>query len=283
MACPTGCEYRISYTLPPDDTKQDAVWWGEFVVPPNQQGRWQLGALTAWVQHLSNEWRVAWRLGEDNADHAAQVLAPGRLEPLAEELNLRRFCFAHQCNNVHTAPALPDRPVVTKPDKPLYVFPGEQATLYLSFPLWLRIEIGDPPRLLQELPSFRLSDTWFGPNTREGELCYASRTLGRLHLSELARRAHRAVTAVIIRNRAADSLYVERLNVNLPMLSLYRDTGGMLWTNALTLERLEGQGMASLEIERRPPPEAKGAAFVSGPRQTDQRNLLVRAFSSFLS
>lgn len=273
----------LSITPTFGDDKHEGNWWGEFNVPPNQQGRWQLGALTAWVQHLSQEWRVAWRIAEDGAEQNAQASVPQPLSPLAEELSMRRFCFSHQCNNVRIAPALPDRAVVTKPDKPLYVFSGEQTTLYLSFPLSLCIEVGDPPRQLQELPSFRLSDTWFGPNTREGELCYASRTLGRLHLGDLARRSNRVVTAVVIRNKAADSLYIERLNVNLPMLSLYRDAGGMLWTNALTLARLEGQTLASLEVERRPPPEAKGAQFVSGPRHADQRNLLVRAFSSFLS
>jgi len=50
-------------------------------------------------------------------------------------------------------------------EQPLGVPPGEQASVYVSSPLWVRIETGKPAKLLCELPTFRPSDTWFGPNT----------------------------------------------------------------------------------------------------------------------
>ena len=93
---------------------------------------------------------------------------PGQLESLANTLKSQHFSFSHQCNNTCATLALLDQQVVTKPDRPLYVFPSEQATLYLSFLSRLRINTSNPSRLLQELPSFRLSGTWFSPNTREG-------------------------------------------------------------------------------------------------------------------
>ena len=53
--------------------------------------------------------------------------------------------------------------------------------IYVSTPLWVRVDVHDPPQFLQEIPVIRPSDTWFGPSTREGELGYAGRTHGRLN------------------------------------------------------------------------------------------------------
>lgn len=232
---------------------------------------------------MAQEWRLARHAGGQGTDYGAQMQVPMAQTCLDDDAQqISRFCFSHECSTIRVMPVLSDRPVVVKPDKPLYVFSGEETTLYLAFPLWIRVEIGEPRRLLQEFPTVALSDTWFGPNTREGELCYAGKTFGRLHLSDLPLRPYRVITAVRIRNKAPDSLYLERLNINLPMLSLYRDAQDVLWTNALTLERQEGQGMAALEIERKPPVQAEQPQFITGSRQIEHRNLLVRAFSSFL-
>ena len=180
-------------------------------------------------------------------------------------------------------PALADRPVVSKPEKPLYISSGESVVVYLSFPLWLRLEAGEPARLLKELPTLRLSDTWFGPSTREGGLCYASRNFGRLALDEPMRRPHRVLTAVQICNRASDPLCVERINVPLPHLSLYQDDAGVLWTEALTMEGHDVASPLTVDIGRLPPPEANDPELVALPRLGPRRGTLARAFSSLWS
>ena len=48
--------------------------------------------------------------------------------------------------------------------------------LFVGSPVWIQIAFGEPPRHALEVPSHRPSDTWAGPNTREGIACYASRT-----------------------------------------------------------------------------------------------------------
>lgn len=261
-------------------------WRGVHEVTEGRQGKWQVGPLTLWLQHLPHEWRLAYEsAGEENTG-VRGISSVDTSEPigkLPEHLTPRRFCFAHMCDAVKLSPQLPDRPVITKPEQPLYVYPGEQVTLYLSFPLWVRIEVGDPPRALQEVPVFRLSDTWFGANTREGELCYASRSFGRLAVRDINRRPYRALSAVVVRNRGQDPLFLERINTPCPLLSLYQDVDGQLWTNTQVFERTEGQQLASLEIDKKAPSEAKGAQYVSGPRQIEHRSVLVRAFSSFIS
>jgi hypothetical protein len=261
-----------------------SAWWGQYTVPPQRQAKWQLGPLSVCLQHMAHEWRLATKTKPEAYEKVVKHEGPRALEQLASDITPLRYCFSHMCDSVRLVPALPDRAVVTKPDTPLYVYPGEQVTLYLSFPLWLRVEVGEPSRLLKEVPLYRLSDTWFGPNTREGELCYASRTAGTINLSDLVRRSYRASTAVVVRNKGLKPLYVERLNVNLPYLSLYADVDSMLWTNALVLEQTaDSDGFATLQIEHRAPSEAKGGQFIVGPRQVEHRSALVRAFSSIMS
>jgi hypothetical protein len=260
-----------------------SAWWGKYTVPAQKQSKWQLGPLSIWLQHLAHEWRLATKSRPDAYEKIVRHEGPSAIETLSADTVPSRYCFSHMCDTVRLVPALPDRPVVTKPDTPLYVYPNEQVTLYLSFPLWLRMEVGEPSRLLREVPLYRMSDTWFGPNTREGEICYASHTAGSVNLADLARRSYRAATAVVVRNRSNSPLYVERLKINLPNLSLYADSDNMLWTNAMILEHTAGEGLANLQIEHRAPSEAKNPQFIIGPRQVERRSALVRAFSSMLA
>lgn len=66
----------------------------------------------------------------------------------------------------------------------------------------------------------RPSDTWFGPTTSEGEPCYASKTVCRLRVEDVPLRPHRCLTKVTLRNRADDSLSLDRLKLPVNALAL---------------------------------------------------------------
>jgi hypothetical protein len=152
--------------------------------------------------------------------------------------------------------------------------------VFVSSPLWVRIEVGDPPVKLQEIPIVRPSDTWFGPTTMEGELCYASRTYARLNLENIPVRVHRAITQIIIDNKADTQLLVERLNLPVPFLSLFEASNGFLWTEAVAMIRTRDTGMAAFQIGKRPPEEASAAKLVSEPREKPDQNMVIRAFGA---
>lgn len=260
-------------------------WWGTFALKEDEAGCWHVGPSRLWIHREAQAWRLVHAEQDDVEDSTAtmQVPAPPEAEPPDEAspaVDVQRYSFARTNPSLHLWPALADRPVIVRPEKPLYVLAGEEVTLYVSTPLWLLVEVGDPPRLLREIPSHRPSDTWFGPNTREGELCYAARSAGRLKLAELPRRLHRAVTPVQIRNQAADALLVERLRLPVEYLSLYQAPDDLLWTQAVALNRSGGGDLAALELGEGVPPEAPGARLVRGPRQEARSNLIVRTFSA---
>lgn len=249
-------------------------------------GRWRVGPTTLWIYRSTHSWHVVHVGSSDPLDESAGADAP---VPIAEtDLSLEnpppgatvwRYGFNETDSRIHLAPMLADRAVVIRPETPLYILAGEQITLYVSTPVWIRVGLDDG-RLLREIPSYRPSDTWFGPSTREGELCYASKTVGRLRLEMLHFRLHRAVTPVRISNSAGDSLHVDRIQVPVQYLSLYQANDRFLWTESVNLDRTAGGDVAAVRVDQTPPREAGTTELLRGPRLELQAGLIMRTFGS---
>ena len=124
-------------------------------------------------------------------------------------------------------------------------------------------------------------DTWFGPSTSQGELCYAIRTKARVHLENLPVLAHRVVTAVQLENRTRESFPLERLSLPVPNLSLYADADARLWTQSVSVKLGAGK-LAEVDLDPRPPAAAREPELVAGPRTQAQKNVLVRAVNALL-
>lgn len=273
------------------DSSVFTPWWGAYTLPEHCTHHWKIGALTSWLMRTDREWRIAWEAGRDPLAH--DNIHEGPLDIETADFNweeptsgfaITRYSMKTTHEGLHLQPVLADRSVVIRPEHPISIVSGESITLFVSTPLWVRLEVHDPARQLIEMPTMRPSDTWFGTNTREGELCYASRTTGRLHLSEVPRRPHRAITPLRIRNKAEDTLLLERVQVPTPYLALYEAEHNALWTQAITLERaaerLGSDPAAAVHIRPGAPPEAKGAPLLTEPRERTKRNLFVSTFSA---
>lgn len=263
-----------SQTRPADCT---ACWWLPQDVPLDHTLVCALGPLALELCHAPGEWRLAASHGEetDEPTQATISVREGGLETDRHE----RILMARSDVRVHLKPALADRPVVIKPWQSVILPAGEETVMYMSTPVGLRLELGEPPVLLREVAMLRLSDTWFGPSTREGELCYSGKTHARHSLEEVPRRVHRALTPVHIHNRAGSPLPLDKLSLPVPLLSLYGDAEGYLWTQGVSLVRTSDTDMAALKIDAKPPAAAGKAPLVSGPRELQVRGGLVRAFS----
>lgn len=256
------------------------TWWGEFAIAQQQALRWRIGPLDLSIGCTPHEWRIAYmRDGGTDENQVSWDVSPAALPPL-DSPNLERHAFPVPHGRIRIEPALADRPLVTRPLVPLHIPSGLDATIYVSSPVWVRIATLDPERPLQETATQRASDTWFGPSTREGELCYAGRTHARLSLDELSLRPHRVVTPVTIHNRGRSALLLDRLSLPVPMLSIYASAGGMLWTEALSLAHEENEPLSQVTIGTGAAPQAAKPLLLAGPREQTERNVLVRAFSA---
>lgn len=268
-----------------ETTQQDErlTWWGRDRLPSGKTARWRIGSFSMAVRNDDREWLVAWDVVETEEDRA-ETWSFKILDTFPENApNLERYLFRERDETLGVMPVLADRPVVASPRMPVYLLPGEEAKLYVGSPVWVRVEVEVPAKQLSEFPIARPSDTWFGPSTREGELCYFTRTRARLDVENIPRYARYAMTPLIIRNHAPTLLPVERLKLPVPYLTLYATDDGRLWTQEVTLTRHEDGDMAAIEALPGAPTEAPGGKRIQLPRLDLDRGLLTRAFSSLSS
>ncbi|MEZ4464237.1 MAG: hypothetical protein R3F60_06265 [bacterium] len=259
------------------------AWPGRHPIPVGTAWRWCLGPLTLYADNRPSEWRLSWRSERD------PTLEPGELGPIdpadipAEGLQAARFTSHLDEVSLELVPGLADRPVVIRPDTAFWLLGGERVDLFASTPVWVGLRAGESGRTLTDLPSFRPSDTWFGPNPREGELAYSSKTRARLDREP---RVHpfRAATRITVVNHEADPLRIERVKVPVPNLALYLDEEGTFWTSPISLERIEGGTVGRLQVLDGPPAEAVGATLVAPARQPwREAHGLTRALGALLS
>jgi hypothetical protein len=249
-------------------------WWGSFVLQPGMTRHHTLGPLELWIERRVGEVRVAWSSrGEPLAyDFAIDENA----DPPSESLDLvvQRFGLPDGPTDFSLVPLLADRDMVVSPQELISVLPGCTVTLYISSPVWFELGLRDPAVPLVEAPTYRPSDTWFGPNTRQGDLCYWSRVRARLDRGNLPLRAQRAATALTISNLASTPFPVDRLRLPLPLLSLFATQEGRLWTDTVCVTR-HADG-TTVDLDFAGAPDDPGAARVRGPRRTVERHMFNR-------
>jgi len=254
------------------------AWWLPRRAPLGYTLDCRLGPLWLQIHRAPGEWQVAALHSAESVDaeHAEVVQREGAID--AEEF--QRYMFSRDDEGLRLVPVLLDRPVVIRPRQPVFLPSGEETTLYMSSPVMVRVEAGEPPVTLCEIATVRLSDSWFGSSTREGELCYAGRTHARQYAEEVPRRSYRAITPARIRNEADTPLLLERLSLPIPALSVYGTADGQLWTESVSLVRGSNSELAALHIDDAPPDHAGTVERLCPPRHPQSRGTLVRAFSA---
>lgn len=246
-----------------------------------------MGPLHLWIQHPNHQWKLSWKNGDDWLDTTVRFQPGAHQMPIPESAQHMTCVFGSTTKSeLIFSPALSDRSVIVRLHEPLKVLPDEDIQLYSVSPLWLRVEMAEPNKLVHEIPLYRLSDSWFGPVTSAGELTYAlplSATTRSTHLNlhDVPLRLHCAITPVKIRNSGTDALRIDRLNLPLNRLSLFYSPRSGFWTNQITLERSDDSEMAVMKLDRQPPADANPTQFITGPRmKTEGTHPVIRAFSA---
>jgi len=259
-------------------------WWGDFTLPDQALGYWQIGPLEFFAVRHPTEWRFEWRSGGDPVDDTVVWKIVDAAPAEDQGFSVCRYSFNVPTDTLRLAPQLADRPVVVRPDSTVYVPPGQRTVLYVTTAAWVGISsVSETVTDMLEIPVYRPSDTWLGRNTWSGELCYASMTNALGDYRELALVSHRAITAVEIVNRGRDPLLIEQLRVPVPALSLYVAGDGRLWTDGVHFEREEDESAAALEILATDEHSPVDKELLAKPREPVERSTIVHAFSRLFS
>ena len=251
-------------------------WWGDYEIGFDQTLRWQIGPKIIWISHGHKEWKVASTEGQDPVD-SSLVVAELVVEPDEDEIDVKRFAVQNKSRKLQLMPALPDRPLIVNASTPFFIPPMQEATLFVSVPLWIRIYVDGVSTELIDSAIVRPSDTWFGADTMTGNLCYASQTSARLQLDNLPLRPHRAISAARITNNASSMLTIEKLKIPVQNLSIFSTDKGQLWTESLTIVREEETDNANISLDK-DPTQYVASKIVTPPRTKISKGFLLDVF-----
>ena len=272
---------EVKQTIPDAHMPEENIshWWGTYNLNIDERKAWQIGPLSLWIQRRRNDWQIAyqetettdtnWRLDDRIVDELSWP-----------DATIQRFVYHETHSRLTLRPVLADRSVVVRPINPFFIPPKQSVTLYVSTPVWIEIYVHDETNPLCDFPVQRPSDTWFGPTTMEGELCYAGKTHGRLRMEEIVYYAFRAVTPLQIENQAHDKLAMDRVNVPVSYLPLHGNVHGQLWTPMVKLTRNEDAETAEMTISKTVPSAAGKVQLLTPARKEATRNRLSRTLSA---
>lgn len=264
-----------TYRLPPP--------WGKHTLPRDDPITVEIGPLALWARSRGDEIWIA----DDPGDWTRlrkEVDPSTRDRPTAPAgEDWVRWPVPDGSDELNLSPAFPPRTVVVEPQLSFRLIPGARARVYVRVPLWVRLEVvGAETRLLTELPSVVLSDTWWGSFT-EGELCYWLRTTARREVSSEVFAPYVAVCPLELSNHSDDELAVEKIALRVLHLSLFGEDG-RLWADETRVRYRGAEQGSKIDVSGKRPPEASGARLVTPPREEPPaRGFQARTFARLKS
>lgn len=254
---------------------RDGQWGHDYTLASGETQRHDLSETRLWVTLLDREWQVRTEKLPHSEERSRWTESLSLTLP-GSEASLQRFIRPVAGDTVTFLPALARLPTVIRPYEPLTIPPQGECTIYVGTLVWMRVCVGTERNELTELPLAAQSMTWVGRNTMEGEVCYAAPTHARLMLEAVPKRPWRAISPVLIRNHRRTPLLLERFSLPTPLLGIYRNTQGQLWTSLTTVTCETELNAARLKVDSTVPVAAGEAELLSAPREKAERGGLIR-------
>ncbi len=253
----------------------DASFWEPVEVEPDVTYSGKIGAVEIRVKHALQDWYVAFEtVCESSPD---RPLKPLRRKSQGDSLSWNRWTSGDEALVARLVPALPDKPVVVRPEAAIKVPAKQKALFFVGIPLWVQITAGkDRVLRLCEVPTLVLSKTWFG-DTISGELGYALKTRAMRDLSGVQPRISRATCPVLINNTSAADLDFRRLSLHVQSLGLFRGEV-RLWTDQVNVMYRGEEQVSQISFSDHPPDLEGPCERIADPRQRPDKNLLKKSF-----
>lgn len=256
-------------------------WWGTIDFPQGQTRLLQCADLQLHAQADSNQWLIDFVWQHENHHIAPECGVITETDSERRRENEQRFVFARQPKQMVLQPCLADRPVMCRPVVSVSVLPLQEVTLYVCLPLWLQLLTPDSEQPVLDIPSTRVCDSWFGPNTWEGVFSYASRVSDQLDIHPITNNKAMVAVEVRIQNQSPTLLTLDKISVPAPNLSLFADAKGQFWTPRITLVRgNHGDAILSIDEVMSCGLTESELQWVAKPREDIGRSKITKAIST---
>ncbi|MDU0355212.1 hypothetical protein RS130_16060 [Paraglaciecola aquimarina] len=258
-------------------------WWGDINFKVDQIKAWRIGERKICVQRKPSEWLV-WDQHTSEENFEPLVLEESSNEQSLSDVVPKRYLLNKTLGSLNVAPLLANRSVIVRPSSTLNVLPGEKVELFVSSPMWLAFYSHVNSSPISDIPFWQPSDSWFGPSTMVGELCYSKYTEAKVNLTNIQKRSHRAITTISISNEHDELLVIDRISLPLPFLNLYVDSSEQFWTDKICLiHHLDGD-RPSFRIDKLMKNNAQSALeLVSMAREKTDEHTFMRSIKSLVA
>jgi hypothetical protein len=193
-----------------------------------------------------------------------------------------RWTSGEQESTLRILPRMADKNLLLRAPYPLSIPSGRKPTFYVSLPLMYQLYIGTSKTPVYEFFVESLPHTWFGQNTRRGELCYEVSGSLALDADSLPNVPHRVAMQIRFCNRDSEHLQLEKINIPAQFLPIYRVDQKHFWTLPLTITNEKLTDELNLHYGKSVPCRYEQLQLVSEPRLRSDARSFMRAIEAII-
>lgn len=247
--------------------------WQKYKFEENKIYTAQIGSTRLWVKKQDKIWLIS------SGKEEARIQSTKGFEvinQLPEYVSWNQY-IADKHTGFQLIPALPDRPIVVKPEVPFTILSGMSLGILLKIPVWIQLYTSTlkPENLIFECATNGLSSTWFGDPTN-GELSYELQSEIIQKLPESCS-ADVAICPITIRNDSQTTLDFHRLLIDVNQLNIYGNSK-LLCTNEVKVRFKGEEQNTEVQIVHGNPELAGDLKQVGYARTKTDKNLLKKSF-----
>jgi len=247
----------------------DSVW-KYYEVNESQPLDWRIGNLHIWCAKDGLELKIA---------HRYDSGGEGKNELETAMLSWQRWALRQKNPKVQLLPAMPDMPLMVKPENKLHIAEDASTRIYVKVPVWVRLVLeSSQDTVLLELPSVPLSKTWFGSYV-DGELCYWLSSGARREALPDPEHRNSAICPILLIDKSPEDLDVEKICLRTENMTIF-DDGVQLWTDETRIIFKGMTEVSQIEVTGKAPDESPKAVMISSPREVQRKSISAKTFSS---
>lgn len=246
-------------------------FWGNYTLATDESPlHLSLGLLHVWIRQKDSEIWIAHQYEKNlPADKEAG-------EILNEHKSWSRWAHKSPENSLVVTPVFPDLPIIVSSEFPLKISSGTKIQIFTRIPIWIRISFSKSDYILTEIPSIRLSRTWFG-TPLEGELCYWSTTKARRNLAAVENKPYVVNCPIWITNKSSEDLNFEKFCFRVERLGIHR-VKDELWSGQTEILYHGKELNSDITMTGKLPADLGKGEQLSKPRNPIHKSLATRTF-----
>ncbi len=249
--------------------------WGDIIVEDTKCLHIEFGPLDLRIKN--SDFEGEWVIGVDYSSKTRSE----RLNVISEEqhpvgLKWQRWISGDNEPIINLKPAMPDRPVIIRPEISVTILPGQLCTLFMEIPVFVKISAGKDNLDLCEVPSVILSNSWLGSQI-EGTQCYSIRTPAQKSHEAAGKYPNQVICPIEVKNRSDEKLNFDHLCVQVEYLDIYQGDNHM-WSNLGRVSYRGEEKWSSIVFSSNEPQYDNAKKIIGKARKQVKNNLLLKSF-----